>query len=392
MGRVTKHKRLRIGLIFTGSSDWVGGLYYIHNIIKSLHGLPEEKKPYLLVIPDWKTPEDYISTHGYPFAEIFSLRKHTFVKRVFNKFYKTITSKNIYYDWLTRKYDLQWLYPFHDFRPEMDSINSKKISWIYDFQHKLLPELFAREELERRENEFSLITSKSKRIVVSSYDSMDHLKRFYPNTKASVKVLQFVSVVDRNKITSHAVLRVKYKIDETYFIVSNQFWQHKNHMVILEALKIIKLNGHKINLIFTGKENDHRNSGYFQHLQKFVADNDLSYMIKFLGFISREDQLGLMMHSRAVIQPSKFEGWGTVVEDAKSLLKPVILSDINVHKEQMLDKGYYFAPDNAEELAEIIQRFSDLNFIPVLPEDNHSERLSKFAEDFIQIFDFTEGK
>jgi len=389
MGKVTKHKRLRIGLIFTGSSDWVGGLYYIHNIIKSLHGLPEEKKPYLLVIPDWKTPEAYISTLGYPYAEIFSLREHTFFKRVFNKFYKTITSKNIFYDWLTQKYDLHWLYPFHDFRPELDSINDKKISWIYDFQHKLLPELFAHEELERRENEFSLITSKSKRIVVSSYDSLNHLKRFYPHTKASVKVLQFVSVIDKKNVTPIDKLKAKYKIDEPYFIVSNQFWQHKNHLVILEALKIIKAKGKKINLIFTGKENDHRNSGYFEYLLKFVDENELNYMIKFLGFIPREDQLGLMQYSRAVIQPSKFEGWGTVVEDAKSLLKPVILSDINVHREQMLDRGYYFSPGNAEELASIILDFSDVNFSPVLPEDNRTERLAKFADDFIRIFDFT---
>src|SRR5689334_23356106 len=180
MGRISSHKRLRIGLIFTGSSDWVGGLYYIHNIIRSLGKLPEEKKPYLLIIPDWNTPQEYISTLGYPYAEIFSLEERTVWKRAYFRFFRILTSKNLFYDWMTKKKDLAWLYPFHDFRRELDSINEKKISWIYDLQHKLLPELFDDEELKRRETEFSLITTKSKCIVVSSNDSKNHLVHFYP--------------------------------------------------------------------------------------------------------------------------------------------------------------------------------------------------------------------
>jgi len=388
MGRISIHRRLRIGLIFTGSTDWVGGLYYIHNIIRSLHKLPEEKRPYLLIIPDWKTPQEYVSTLDYPYAEIFSLKERTIWKRAYYRFYRMLTSKNLFYDWMTKIYDLEWLYPFHDFRRELDSINEKKISWIYDLQHKLLPELFDKEELVRRETEFSLITSKSKCIVVSSRDSEKHLKHFYPNAKAVIKVLHFVSIIDQKKLTPFNLLKDKYAIEKPYFIVSNQFWQHKNHMVVLNAIKLLKGKRKDIKIIFTGKESDHRNPMYFQSLQKFVEENDLQHYIKFLGFIPREDQLGLMKEAVAVIQPSKFEGWGTVVEDAKSLLRPIILSDINVHREQVADNGYYFSPDDAESLAGIIENFLDRSFIPILPEDNHEQRLVNFAEDFIKIFDF----
>ena len=390
MDRVVVHKRLRIGLIFTGSIDWVGGLYYIHNIISSLKELPEEKKPFLLIIPDWGTPKEYISTLGYPYARIFSPFEHKLSRRIYNRIFKALTSRNRFYDWMTKKFDLQWLYPFHDFRPEMDSVNDKKISWIYDFQHKLLPDLFTKDELERREKEFSLITGKSRRIVVSSYDSMNQLKRFYPDTKASVVVLQFVSVIDRERVTSLDKLHTRYKFSEPYFITSNQFWQHKNHLVILKSLKILKERGRIVNVIFTGKESDHRNPGYFKSLKEFVSNNGLEEMTQFLGFISRDDQLGLMQHSLAVIQPSKFEGWGTVVEDAKTLVRPVILSDIPVHREQMDDRGYFFSPDSAEELANLIEQFLNIGFKPLLPEDNHKKRLNQFAENFLNIFNFSQ--
>lgn len=389
MEKLVIHKRLRIGLIFTGSIDWVGGLYYIHNIIRSLKELPDEKKPFLLIIPDWGTPNEFVSSLGYPYARIFSPGEHSLSKRVYNRVYKAVTSKNLYYDWLTRKFDLQWLYPFHDFRPELDSINDKKISWIYDFQHKHLPELFTQAEINRRETEFSLIIAKSQRIVVSSYDSMNQLNHFYPQTKASVLVLQFVSIIDKGKIPSWDTLSLKYKIEDPYFIVSNQFWQHKNHFVVLEALRLLKSKGKKVIVVFTGKESDHRNPGYFSRLKEYVSKHGLDEMTRFLGFISRDDQSGLMQNSIAVIQPSKFEGWGTVVEDAKTLLRPVILSDIPVHREQMADKGYFFQPENAAELANKLEEFQEPGFVPRLPEDNHSERVKKFAENFLNIFNFS---
>jgi hypothetical protein len=54
----------------------------------------------------------------------------------------------------------------------------------------------------------------------------------------------------------------------------------------------------------------------------------------------------------------------------------------------MGDRGYYFSKDNADELHEIMTRFKDESFTPILPDNNHEERLVKFANDFIKIFDF----
>ena len=45
-----------------------------------------------------------------------------------------------------------------------------------------------------------------------------------------------------------------------------------------------------------------------------------------------------MFHSVAVINPSEFEGRSSTVEQAKSLGKQVILSNIKIHKEQKPDK------------------------------------------------------
>ena len=61
-----------------------------------------------------------------------------------------------------------------------------------------------------------------------------------------------------------------------------------------------------------------------------------------------------MKGARFLIQPSLFEGWGTVLEDAKVLDKTVLLSDIPVHREQMNEKCTLFEPHDADELARLI--------------------------------------
>ena len=79
-----------------------------------------------------------------------------------------------------------------------------------------------------------------------------------------------------------------------------------------------------------------------------------------------------MKDSEVVINPSKFEGWSTTVEEAKSLGKNIILSDIPVHREQNPKWGIYFDPNNPNQLASIIK--NSLNI------DNEINRELRYKE------------
>lgn len=99
---------------------------------------------------------------------------------------------------------------------------------------------------------------------------------------------------------------------------------------------------------------DNRNPQYIDELNKIIKKYELKINLLILGLIPREDQLGLIKGSVAVIQPSLFEGWSTVVEDAKSLRQNLVLSDIDVHFEQRLDNCIFFKRNDYLELAEIL--------------------------------------
>ena len=91
--------------------------------------------------------------------------------------------------------------------------------------------------------------------------------------------------------------------------------------------------------------------------------DEIKSRTKVLGFMNRMDQLAIMKNAKFIIQPSLFEGWGTVVEDAKVLDKLILLSDIPVHHEQMNENCILFNPYNPEELADKIVEMSRMEHV-----------------------------
>ena len=92
-----------------------------------------------------------------------------------------------------------------------------------------------------------------------------------------------------------------------------------------------------------------------------------------------------MSGSIAIIQPSYFEGWSTVVEDAKAMNQFVIASDIAVHKEQLKVNYCLFDPKNDQELAEKIeQRLVSAQPLEVV---DYKTNVTAFASAFIKVME-----
>jgi glycosyltransferase involved in cell wall biosynthesis len=77
--------------------------------------------------------------------------------------------------------------------------------------------------------------------------------------------------------------------------------------------------------------------------------------VSFLGLIPYEDVLNLIYFSKALINPSFFEGWSSTVEEAKSIGTLSIISDIPIHREQSPKNVIYFDPNDSVNLAEILE-------------------------------------
>ena len=92
-----------------------------------------------------------------------------------------------------------------------------------------------------------------------------------------------------------------------------------------------------------------------------------------------------------MINPSRFEGWSTTVEEAKSFGVPTILSDIDVHREQTGGTARYFGVDDpqmlASHLSDVSQEAGPLVVRDLLPDLD--ARVASFAVDFARVIQRT---
>ena len=372
-------KRKRIALIFRYDENWIGGSYYILNLIQALNVLDDNLKPELLILA---APEDFarIKSLKYPYLSYKNIiPSFSLFEKIFDKFCFLLTGRKF-----TKKYiqssEIDILFPASNEDLFCMISQNKRLFWIPDFQSHNIPALFNNIEYEKISKILKDIVANKQPIVFSSYDSHNDFIKFYPSAENKTYILHFAVTLPNYSHINKTDLFKKYNIDKPFFICSNQFWEHKNHIVVLKAAKILKERRMKFYIIFTGKEYDHRNPEYIYFLKNFVITNQLNDIVKFLGFIDRCEQLKLMSESIAILQPSLSEGWSTVVEDSKAIGANIILSDINIHKEQISTNAVFFNPYDEYDLADKIQSFKrNVSLI------NYGENIIKFSKGFLDI-------
>ncbi|RIW11691.1 glycosyltransferase [Algoriphagus lacus] len=305
--------RKRIGIIFNFSHSWLGGVYYIQNIIKGLNLLEDEIKPTIVIFHN-EDLSGFAKEINYTYLELVSWN---FISIYKGYFLSWLFQKNLFIQDILDNFQLDGIYPLYDQPVSVKNKQIKIVAWFPDLQHKFYPKYFGFINLVFREIRLKLMLKNSNVLVVSSNDVASHFKKFYKiPSSCRIHVFPFISFVDGVNFENIDDLLVKYKLPKKYFIVSNQFYEHKNHIVVFKALSILKEKNIKTHIVFTGKMDDYRNPLFIKELENKIIDFGISEYVSLLGMIPRSDQLCLLKHSQAVIQPSLFEGWSTVIEDA----------------------------------------------------------------------------
>lgn len=358
----------------------MGGIVYILNIIKTLDYLDDIEKPQIFLF--YRTElREFLNEINYPYFKAIEWPFPPIVKGIV---YSWIIKKNIFIAKILKDYSLNAIFPVNDF-PVRTKTNVKLVSWWADLQEKHYPEFFSKMQFLGRDLRARLILRNCDYLIVSSQAVLDDFARFFKLRKGlNIHIFHFVSVIDNLENVRNDDLRTKYNLPEKYFLVSNQFHKHKNHKVLLLSIVKLKEKGIRRHLAITGKFPDSSDSPYMSELHEIISENNLQDQITILGVIPRNDQLQIMRHAQAVLQPSLFEGWSTVIEDAKSLQVPVVASNLNVNIEQLGENGIYFDPYNPDELATILVNFPERNLEDTFYED-YTIRIRKAAKELLGI-------
>ena len=335
-----------------GNRGWIGGLYYLKNIIFSCLQSEKIKNSFdMVVLIDPKHADIFDC-----FADTDGVELRIFAGE----------SK-----WKLMLYEMRliWMQGVkYCYALELNKIGRffkrKGIFWIPDFQHRTLPEFFSQEELARKQEKDTEMVMSKNPMVLSSLVSKNDLERFYPGYRCKIEVVHFVSYIEPEirAITPELEekVREKFGLKKKYIYLPNQFWQHKNHIVAVRAIEELKKRGALADhdFVFTGNLEDYRNPAYINRLKEIMEAPQVADAIRLLGFVDRTEQLCIMKNAQFIVQPSLCEGWGTVLEDAKVLDKTVLLSDIPVHREQMNEKCRLFDPNKPGELADLMEQLA----------------------------------
>lgn len=228
------------------------------------------------------------------------------------------------------------------------------LRWIPDFQHRHLPHLFGAAEIAARDDAIGAIAARPDLVVLSSETAAQDFLQFFPGHRARLRVWRFRSLIDTTAPPNLETLR-KYGLPEKFLYLPNQFWVHKNHVTVFRALARLRAEGGPvIPLVCTGATSDRRNEAHFGMLETLARDSGIAPQLHLLGLIDRGEQLDVFRRAAAIVQPSLFEGWSTVVEDVRSIGRPIFLSDILVHREQAPPRCTYFDPSNGNALARLL--------------------------------------
>lgn len=376
--------RKHIGIIYEPDINWIAGAYYLQNIVASLGALPSKTQPIVHVICSSKSIfDEFVQATQYKHLR-FCPNHYSKLNLNIRKTARKITGIQFNN---TRKYDVGlqksvFIYPTNgSYNCGLLKDRRKALAWIPDFQEEYLPQLFSDEEINSRRNTTRFYIENKIPIVFSSQDAKNDFEKFYstPNQHKTF-ILPFAVFHPDFSRLNILELKNKYNITKPYLFCANQFWVHKNHSFLFKAFLDAKQKGLDLQLVCSGKMHDYRNAAYCDELKAFINDNNLQNDILLLGFISREEQLCLMDNSYAVVQPSLFEGWSTVVEDAKRLNKFIYVSDLEVHKEQEPVNASFFNPHDTADLVDKL-----LNVSPTNKPYDYTMSVKRCAEAFNNI-------
>lgn len=391
-------QKIRLGLVLQGGDSWRGGAEYFANLIKALAPLEargEISLAYFAHEVDTTAFSDSIVDFDKRVLPFVPKRPRIPLSQRFRKLItgaKPVGSAQL--QDCAGEHGIDFLYPYYyPYQPisgEKRCVSSA--AWIPDFQHKLMPEFFAPEELLLRDRAHARAAHLTDCLIVSSQAAERDFRAFHDARHTHTEVLHFHTTAhdDWFKADPGEVLAT-YKLPQQFFLCANQFWIHKNHGTVFRAVGILKQRGVRVNLVCTGHLHDYRHPDYTESVRRLIADLGIDDHVFLLGLIPRPQQIQLYRQAVAVVQPSLFEGWSTVVEDSRALGKRVLLSDIEVHREQSPPGCIFFEPRSPEMLADLMARsWAEL---PVGPQpateatakEESRAAVGRFAENFVRI-------
>lgn len=236
---------------------------------------------------------------------------------------------------------------------------------IFDLNHRLqpeFPEVSAFGETNNREHYYINTCKYATLVLVDSEIGKADVLKFYGHfiKEDRICILPYYPPFENRAIPTEqeiARVRAKYNLPPRYFFYPAQFWPHKNHALILQAIKIIADETHEIvPVIFCGGYWTYIMAHNFKDVMALALKLGIADRVRYLGSVPDEDMAALYTLSAGLVMPTFFGPTNIPPLEAWHFGRPVITSDIRGAREQNGDAGLLVDPRSPKALAEAMGR------------------------------------
>ena len=290
---------------------------------------------------------------------------------------------------LIRQAKIDWLFQLQTNQLAFSSL-VPFVAPIHDLEHRIhpeFPEVSEEGQFIAREYIFGNCCRYATMILVDSEKGRQDVLNFYGRFIDSdrIRILPFfppprTGVMPNDQDIARVV--AKYALPERYFFYPAQFWRHKNHILIVEALrKIEDRTGEKIPVVFCGTYVDRVRAHNFKAVMDYAEQIGVRERVHYLGWAPDEDMPALYRRSAGLVMPSYFGPTNIPALEAWHYNRPVITADIPGVREQIGDGGLLVDPSSADQLADAMLRlWHDKALADTLVERGHA-RLKTYSWD-----------
>lgn len=235
------------------------------------------------------------------------------------------------------------------------------IATVWDIQHRThpwFPEVSAGGKWDYREAVVARHVRRAMRVITGSQIGKQELIAFYGVPESHIAQLPHPTPGFALKATPQDKQKIldRFGLRNPFLLYPAQFWAHKNHHTLLQALSHLRQSGRPLpDLALVGS--DKGNQAYILKQAKALG---LEAQVRCLGFVSTEELIGLYQSAAALVYTS-FSGPENLPPlEAFALRCPVLNGEFPGAREQLGDAALYFDPHDPASIANAVgQMLSD---------------------------------
>ena len=228
---------------------------------------------------------------------------------------------------------------------------------VFDVEHARqpwFPEVSANGQWELRHQYFSRYIPKATRVIVPNDAGREQVERYWRIEPDRFLLLghptpEFALEAGGQPPPPRDVVD-RHGIGERYLFYPAQFWAHKNHATLFEALGQLD----DFELVLVGSD-----KGQLERQRTLARELGVADRVHFLGFVPTEELIALYRHAHALTYVSLFGPENLPPLEAMALGCPVVAADVPGAREQLGDAALRVPPLDPAAVAEAVRRVGD---------------------------------